>query len=97
MVAVVTVDKRTGKQIAPVELISRGFVFMKESEELMDEAAEAAAPVIQRFETEGKENYGDIKSSLKSKLKSFFKSKTKRTPLIIPILIEGESHDRSYS
>ena len=56
----------------------------------MSEAAQAVAPVIERFETEGKENYGDIKTSLKSKLKSFFKSKTKRTPLIIPIVIEGE-------
>ena len=64
---------------------------MKESEELMSEAAEAIAPEIRRFETEDKGSYGDIKTSLKSKLKSFFKSKTKRTPLIIPILIEGEN------
>ena len=91
VVAVVTVDKETGKQIAPVELISRGFVYMKESEELMSEAAEAIAPEIRRFETEGKGSYGDIKTGLKSKLKSFFKSKTKRTPLIIPILIEGQN------
>lgn len=93
VVAVVTVDKGTGRQIAPVEMISRGFVYMKESDELMGEAAEAIAPEIRRFETEDKSNYGDIKTALKSKLKSFFKSKTKRTPLIIPILIEGERHD----
>ena len=94
VVAVVTVDRETGRQIAPVELISRGFVYMKESDELMGEAAEAIAPEVQRFETEGKESYGDIKASLKSRLKSFFKSKIKRTPLIIPIVIEGETHDR---
>ncbi|MBQ1524755.1 MAG: ribonuclease J, partial [Firmicutes bacterium] len=93
VVAVITVDKGSGRQIAPVELISRGFVYMKESDELMSEAAEAIAPEIRRFETEGKEKYGDIKADLKSKLKSFFKSRTKRTPLIIPIVIEGEDHD----
>lgn len=93
VVAVVTVDKGTGRQIAPVEMISRGFVYMKESEKLMGEAAEAIAAEVRRFETEGRANYGDIKTALKSRLKSFFKSKTKRTPLIIPILIEGESHD----
>ena len=66
---------------------------MKESDELMGEAAEAIAPEIQRFETEGKANYGDIKAAVKSKLKSFFKSRTKRTPMILPIVIEGARHD----
>ena len=93
VVAVITVDKETGRQIAPVEMISRGFVYMKDAEDLMAEATEAVAPEVRRFEAEGKENYGDIKTAVKSRLKSFFKSKTKRTPLIIPIVIEGESHD----
>ena len=93
VVAVISVDKSTGRQIAPVELISRGFVYMKESDELMTEAAQAIASEVQRFENEDKANYGDIKTNIKSKLKSFFKSRTKRTPLIIPIVIEGESRD----
>ena len=93
VVAVITVDRQTGRQIAPMELISRGFVYMKEAEDLMSEAAEAVSAEVGRFETEGKENYGDIKAAVKSRLKSFFKSKTRRTPLIIPIVIEGETHD----
>lgn len=93
VVAVISLDRETGKQTAPVEMISRGFVYMKESDELMGEAAEAIAPEIQRFETEGKANYGDIKAAVKSKLKSFFKSRTKRTPMILPIVIEGARHD----
>ena len=60
----------------------------------MAEAAQAVAPEVQRFEAEDRANYGDIKANLKSKLKSFFKSRTKRTPLIIPIVIEGETYDR---
>lgn len=94
VVAVVTLDRETGRQIAPMELISRGFVYMKEAEALMTEAAEAVAPEIKRFETEGKGSYGDVKAAVKSRLKSFFKSRTKRTPLIIPIVIEGETNDR---
>ncbi len=93
VVAVIPLDKETGRQIAPVELISRGFVYMKESDALMSEALEAVAPEVRRFEQEDKANYGDIKTAIKSRLKSFFKNRTKRTPLILPIVIEGESHD----
>ena len=93
VVAVISLDKETGKQTAPVEMISRGFVYMKESDELMGEATEAIASEVQRFETEGKANYGDIKAAVKTRLRTFFKSRTKRTPMILPIVIEGERHD----
>ena len=93
VVAVISIDRQTGRQIAPVEMISRGFVYMKEAEELMHEASEQIAPLVARFEAEGKSAYSEIKTAVKTKLRSFFKSKTKRTPLIIPIVIEGESHD----
>ena len=93
VVAVISLDKETGKQTAPVEMISRGFVYMKESDELMGEAAEAIASEVQRFETEGKANYGDIKAAVKTRLRTFFKSRTKRTPMILPIVIEGARHD----
>ncbi|MBQ6358794.1 MAG: ribonuclease J [Clostridia bacterium] len=93
VVAVISLDKETGKQTAPVEMISRGFVYMKESDELMGEAAEAIASEVQRFETEGKANYGEIKAAVKTRLRTFFKSRTKRTPMILPIVIEGERHD----
>ena len=93
VVAVISLDRETGRQTAPVEMISRGFVYMKEADELMGEAAKAIAPDIRRFETEDKANYGDIKAAVKSRLKSFFKSRTKRTPMILPIVIEGERHD----
>jgi ribonuclease J len=93
VVAVISLDKETGKQTAPVEMISRGFVYMKESDELMGEATEAIASEVQRFETEGKANYGDIKAAVKTRLRTFFKSRTKRTPMILPIVIEGARHD----
>ena len=93
VVAVISLDRETGKQTAPVEMISRGFVYMKESDELMGEATEAIASEVQRFETEGKANYGDIKAAVKTRLRTFFKSRTKRTPMILPIVIEGARHD----
>lgn len=90
LVAVMTIDKETGRQMAPVELISRGFVYMRDSEELIHEAVEHIQSEVERFEKEDKSNYANIKNSVRSKLRSFFRSKTKRTPVIIPIVIEVE-------
>ncbi len=90
LVAVMTIHKETGRQMAPTEIISRGFVYMKDSEELIHQAMESIQSEVERFEKEDKSSYANIKNSIKTKLKTFFKSKTKRTPVIVPIVIEVE-------
>lgn len=90
LVAVMTIHKETGRQMAPTEIISRGFVYMKDSEELIHQAVESIQSELERFEKEDKSSYANIKNSIKTKLKTFFKSKTKRTPVIVPIVIEVE-------
>lgn len=90
LVAVMTIHKETGRQMAPTEIISRGFVYMKDSEELIHQAVESIQSEVERFEKEDKSSYANIKNGIKTKLKTFFKSKTKRTPVIVPIVIEVE-------
>lgn len=90
LVAVMTIHKETGRQMAPTEIISRGFVYMKDSEELIHQAVESIQSEVERFEKEDKSSYANIKNGIKTKLKAFFKSKTKRTPVIVPIVIEVE-------
>lgn len=90
LVAVITLNKETGRQMAPMEIISRGFVYMKDSEALIKEAVDYLQDELGRFEKEDKSSYSNIKNAVKAKLKSFFKNKTKRTPVIIPIVIEVE-------
>ncbi len=90
LVAVMTIHKETGRQMAPTEIISRGFVYMKDSEELIHQAVESIQSEVERFEKEDKSSYANIKNSIKTKLKTFFKSKIKRTPVIVPIVIEVE-------
>ena len=90
LVAVMTIHKQTGRQMAPTEIISRGFVYMKDSEELIHQAVESIQSEVERFEKEDKSSYANIKNGIKTKLKTFFKSKTKRTPVIVPIVIEVE-------
>ena len=88
--AVITIDKESGRSMAPIEIISRGFIYMKDSEELIREATECIREEAGRFEKEDKSNYSAIKNSIKSKLRVLLKSRTKRVPVIVPIVIEVE-------
>ena len=89
VVAVLVIDKETGALLAPPEIISRGFVYMRESEELIGEAVYLLTEKCRAFETaSGRSEYNDIKSGIRSSLKSFLKKKTQRTPMVIPIVIE---------
>lgn len=86
--AVITLDGETGRMVAAVELYSRGFVYMRESEELISEATELVREEAKRFEGADKNEYANIKNQIRSRLKSFLSGKTKRNPMILPIVIE---------
>lgn len=86
--AVITLDGETGRMVAAVELYSRGFVYMRESEELIAEATELVCEEAKRFEGADKNEYANIKNQIRSRLKSFLTGKTKRNPMILPIVIE---------
>ncbi|MCL2696140.1 MAG: ribonuclease J [Clostridiales bacterium] len=88
VVAVITVDSETGRQIAPMQLISRGFIYMRDAEDLIAEAIKQVQPEVARFEGADKSDYGNIKNGVKTKLKSYFYAKTKRRPMILPIVNE---------
>ena len=88
VVAVVTMDGETGRLCAPVELFSRGFVYMRASESLIAEATEVVRGEARRFENVGKNEYPNIKAAVRNKLKSYLYNKTGRSPMILPIVIE---------
>jgi ribonuclease J len=88
VVAVLTIDCETGRMLAPPEIVSRGFVYMRDSEELIAETRAFLVKETRKFEGAERGDYAAIKSSIRSALKSFLKSKTKRTPMIMPIVIE---------
>lgn len=70
------------------EVVSRGFVYVKESEQLMDEIRDKAKETIKRNLDKKKNNYTSIKNNLKDELSSFLYQKTKRKPMILPVIIE---------
>ena len=88
VLAIITMDGETGRICAPVEIISRGFVYMRDAEELIAEATGIITEESRRFEGASKSEYSAIKNAVKSRLKSYLYSKTHRNPMIMPITIE---------
>ena len=88
VVAVIVLDVESGRLMAAPEIISRGFVYMRESEKLIEEAVALLTEEAQRFEGASKSEYAAIKNSVRQKLKSLLKSRTKRTPMLLPIILE---------
>jgi ribonuclease J len=86
--AVIVLDAETGRLLAPVELYSRGFIYMRDNEPLIQEASALVYETAKRFEEANKGEYPNVKSTVKSRLKSFLYDKTGRTPMILPIVIE---------
>ncbi len=86
MVVVVGVQKSTGDFVSGPDIVSRGFVYVRESEELLDECREVVNNALQKCE--GTNDWSLIKSSIRESLKDYLWQKTKRSPMILPILME---------
>lgn len=89
MMVIATMDKK-GNLLSGIEVMSRGFVYMKESEELIEEVRNIARDIIQK--NDGKKNGGfsAIKNSIKDELSNFLYRRTMRRPMIIPVIVEIE-------
>lgn len=88
IVVVVTISKETGMVVAGPDIISRGFVYVRESEDLMDESKLIIREVLAKCEEKQITEWGTIKSQVKDSLKEFLYEKTKRNPMILPIIME---------
>ncbi len=88
VVAVLTIDSETGRMLSAPELVSRGFVYMRDSEELIADTKALLVKETRKFEGADRSDYAGIKAGIRNSLKSFLKNRTKRTPMIVPIVIE---------
>jgi len=88
IVIVLTLDSATGEVVAGPEIISRGFVYVRESENLMEEVKAVVRSDVAEFEEQGIRDWATIKNTLKDSLRDYVFSKTKRNPMIIPIVME---------
>ena len=88
MVIVATIERESGRVLAGPDIVSRGFVYVRESEELLDEAKQLMKQVMQNCCDRNIREWGNIKSAMRDALSEYIYSKTKRSPMILPIIME---------
>jgi len=88
LIVVVTIDRETGLVMAGPDIVSRGFVYVRESEQLMDEARERVKNALDNCYEQGVSEWGAIKSQVKETLNKFLYEKTRRRPMVLPIIME---------
>ena len=88
LVVVLTMERGSGQVLAGPDIVSRGFVYVREAENLMDECLEIVNIALERLFDRGITDWGKIKSEIKDSLNDFLWKKTKRNPMILPIIME---------
>ena len=88
IVVVVTLAKRTGEVLAGPDVLSRGFVYVRESEDLMEEAKMVARTALDKCVDKKVTDWTGIKNAMKNSMSDFIYTKTKRKPMIMPIIME---------
>ena len=88
LTVVVTLSKENNSIIAGPDIISRGFVYVRESEGLMDEAKDIVRDVLRECEESNITDWASLKSKVRDELRSYLYEKTKRKPMILPIIME---------
>jgi ribonuclease J len=88
-VVICTLDRKTGKMLTSPDIISRGFIYMRENEKLVNSAR---AEIKRQVESLGKEgggqNYQTLKTRLRESISDFLYHETQRRPLVVPVVIE---------
>lgn len=88
IIAVCAIDSKTGHVASRPDIVSRGFVYVRESEKLMDEARKLVYNTLEACAKGGTRDWNGLKTSVKDELSHFLYRKTKRNPMVLPIIME---------
>ena len=88
IVVVVSLSGETGELVSGPDIITRGFVYVKESESLMEELREVALEALEACQVRGIVDWATIKSAIKGEMSRYLYKKTKRNPMILPVIME---------
>ena len=90
LVAVMPIDISSGKLCGPVEIVSRGFVYMRESEDLLDEVKKAAQNAVTTCQANKAVDINAIRNEVRDEVRGLIYRRTKRTPMILPVVVESK-------
>ena len=88
IVVVAAMSGEDGSVVSGPDIITRGFVYVKESEELMEELRRVAVEALERCHRSNTTDWATIKGEIKNDLSGFLYKKTKRNPMILPVIME---------
>ncbi len=88
IIVVISLEKYSNAVMAGPDIVSRGFVYVRESENLMDEAREVVEKALDKCLTKSNADWGKMKTEIRDSLSDFIWKKTKRNPMILPIIME---------
>lgn len=88
IIVVVSIDRASGIVVSGPEIISRGFVYVRESEELMDESRKILGDALDKCSSQDLREWNALKTRLRDTLSDYIYEKTKRSPMILPIIME---------
>ena len=87
MIVTIGLQRGSNQLLAGPEIVSRGFVYVKDSEDLMAEARERAVTAVTDSHDAGVNDWSKLKNVVRDELSDFFWKKMKRTPVILPIIL----------
>jgi ribonuclease J len=85
---IATVSRKTGKLISSPDIISRGFIYMKENEELVNKARVEVRKAFEKRNTKEPADWAKFKLKLRDEIGDLLYAKTKRNPMILPVINE---------
>ena len=91
IIIVLTLQKYTNEILAGPDIVTRGFVYVRESENLLDEARDVVLDVLDRCVEKNVSDWGKIKNTMKDSLGEYLWKKMKRNPMILPIIMEVDA------
>mgnify|MGYP001412478391 CR=1 FL=1 len=88
IIVVASMDRATREVVSGPDIISRGFVYVRENEDLIDQAEAVARKSLDRCSARNKKDWNEMKSAVRDDLRRFIYDKTQRNPVILPIFME---------